>query len=61
MGVLVYVASAAAAIGGFLFGYDTGVISGVLVMDRFKDRFGYADKPALEGFITSSLTLGCLI
>ncbi|KAK9670939.1 hypothetical protein K7432_017225 [Basidiobolus ranarum] len=59
MGVLVYLAASAAAIGGFLFGYDVGVISGVLIMDPFEDRFGYAHNSLLKGFIVSSLVLGC--
>ncbi|KAL9940770.1 hypothetical protein V8E36_000258 [Tilletia maclaganii] len=30
----------AAAFGGFLYGYDTGTISGILAMDFFKQQFG---------------------
>jgi len=44
--------------GGLLFGYDVGVISGVLVMIPFKETFQW--KTTLqEGFIVSSLQLGC--
>jgi len=51
---------AVSAIGGLLFGYDVGVINGVLVMDRFKNTFQW--KYAYEeGFIVSSLQLGCFI
>ncbi|KAK9704296.1 hypothetical protein K7432_010275 [Basidiobolus ranarum] len=59
MSVLVYFAASAAAIGGFLFGYDMGAISGVLIMGPFEDRFGYAHNSFLEGFIVSSFVLGC--
>ncbi|KAK9728200.1 hypothetical protein K7432_001255 [Basidiobolus ranarum] len=59
MGVLVYLTVSASAIGGFLFGCDVGVISGVLIMDPFEDRFGYAHNSLLKGFIVSSLVQGC--
>src|ERR1700744_6465188 len=46
-----------AAIGGFLFGYDTAVISGVI--DLIKDKFHLS--PELKGWATSSAILGCIV
>ncbi|KAI5477264.1 general substrate transporter [Pseudohyphozyma bogoriensis] len=43
------------AFGGFLFGYDIGVISGCLIMPDFKMRFGYED-PANPGEYILSAT-----
>ncbi|VDC04258.1 unnamed protein product [Peniophora sp. CBMAI 1063] len=40
------------AFGGFLFGYDIGVISGCLIMDDFVERFGEPDGSG--GFVLSS-------
>lgn len=51
---------AISAIGGLLFGYDIGVISGVLVMDRFINTFNWKS-PLEEAFIVASLQLGCFI
>jgi sugar porter (SP) family MFS transporter len=48
------------AIGGLLFGYDIGVINGVLEMGPFKDTFKW-ENSTQEGFIVSSLQLGCFI
>ncbi|ORX79278.1 general substrate transporter [Basidiobolus meristosporus CBS 931.73] len=59
MGFYVYLTAAAAAIGGLLFGYDVGVISGVHVMPSFEQRFDTQGKALKVGFIVSSLVLGC--
>jgi hypothetical protein len=50
----VYVVASVAALGGLLFGYDTGVISGALLFIG-KD---FQLTAFLEGFIVSSLLLG---
>jgi len=53
----IYIICFIAAIGGFLFGFDTGVISGALafVVKDFKfDAF-------MEGWFVSSALLGCII
>lgn len=49
----------AAALSGFLFGYDTGVISGVLVI--IGDDLGLTLGNVEKEWITSSLTVGALI
>ena len=49
-----------AAIGGLLFGYDVGVISGVLIMDAFKDTFKFSSDTE-KGFTVSILLIGAFI
>jgi MFS family permease len=44
-------------IGGFLFGYDTGVISGGI--DFIEKQFQLSD--AMKGWVTGSVLLGCFI
>jgi SP family arabinose:H+ symporter-like MFS transporter len=53
----VYIICLIAAIGGFLFGYDTAVISGAL---PFVVR-DFALNAAMEGWFVSSALLGCII
>ena len=53
----VYVVASVAALGGLLFGYDTGVISGALLF--IKQDFEL--NPFVEGFIVSSLLLGAMV
>ncbi|KAL0081492.1 general substrate transporter [Phycomyces blakesleeanus] len=48
-----------ASLGGVLFGYDQGVISGVQEMETFKDRFPMS--PTENGFVVSILELGCWV
>ncbi|ORY00514.1 sugar transporter [Basidiobolus meristosporus CBS 931.73] len=55
-----YFAAGIASIGGLLFGYDVGVISGVLDMEAFHIQFQYTSAFS-KGFIVSSLTLGCFV
>src|ERR1043165_2950907 len=45
------------ALGGYLFGFDFAVISGALPFLR--TTFGLT--PWLEGFLTGSLALGCIV
>lgn len=54
---MVYVVSRIVAIGGLLFGYDTGVISGALWF--VQDEFGLT--PLMEGFVVSPILIGALI
>ncbi|TID14218.1 putative MFS monosaccharide transporter [Venturia nashicola] len=63
-----YVALCAAfsALGGFLFGYDQGVVSVILVMDRFLIRFPRVAETASgagfwKGLLTAVIELGALI
>src|ERR687886_1657757 len=53
----VYVVASVAALGGLLFGYDTGIISGALLFIQ-KD---FQLNAFLEGFIVSSLLLGAVV
>lgn len=60
---LLYGVCSFAAIGGFLFGYDSGVISGVLTMTDFKIKMnGTENLSSLEqGTITGLLLAGCFV
>ncbi|TVY84653.1 MFS glucose transporter mfs1 [Lachnellula suecica] len=50
-----------ASIGGLLFGYDQGVISGVLVMSNFAKQFPtLANDAGLQGWMVAVLTLGAM-
>ncbi len=49
--------AAIAALGGFLFGYDTAVISGTLSFVRIQ----YELSPVLEGWYVSSALVGCIL
>nr|CAG8572707.1 6897_t:CDS:10 [Entrophospora candida] len=55
--IFVYTIACFSAIGGFLFGYDIGVISGILPMEQFRGTF--PSGPAKEGSIVASLLAGC--
>ena len=54
---LVYLATAISALGGMLFGYDIGVISGAILFIK-KD---FSLSPGLEEIVVSSVLLGSLI
>ncbi|HEX2314895.1 MAG TPA: sugar porter family MFS transporter [Thermomonospora sp.] len=49
--------ASAAALGGFLFGYDTSVINGTV--DALKSEFGLGS--VVVGFVVSSALLGCAV
>ncbi|WBW74549.1 myo-inositol transmembrane transporter Itr1 [Schizosaccharomyces osmophilus] len=59
VGKRIWVLAAAAGIGGLLFGYDTGVISGALVV--MGDSLGKTLTDGDKEYITSSTSLGALI
>ncbi|KAH0019679.1 general substrate transporter, partial [Aureobasidium melanogenum] len=51
------------SLGGMIFGFDTGQISGFLEMNDFKNRFGEngAFSPSREGTIVGLLSIGTLL
>lgn len=53
----VWAISFVAALGGFLFGFETGVVSGLIDAIRAK----YELIPASEGFFVSAAVLGCIV
>ncbi|CAO3667351.1 unnamed protein product [Umbelopsis ramanniana] len=62
-GAILYGVTAFAAIGGFIFGYDFGVTSGVLVMPAFQEYFAPltpANKGALNSLMGTGAVFGCL-
>jgi SP family galactose:H+ symporter-like MFS transporter len=53
----VYVAVAIAALGGLLFGYDTGVISGAILFVKSD----FALSPTMEEFVVSAVLVGAVL
>ncbi|PWN48394.1 putative HXT5-hexose transporter [Violaceomyces palustris] len=64
IGALTVFIAVLASMGGFLFGWDTGQISGLLIMSDFKERFAQgppgekAFNTWIEGVIVSLLSVG---
>lgn len=57
--IYVWFLAAVAALGGFLFGFDTAVISGAL--SPLIQYFGLASQPAFQGWLVSSVVLGSVV
>lgn len=58
-------ASCVACLGGFLFGYDLGVVGGMLIAPSFQSHFGIDPtdiirEAEINGTIVSVLQIGCL-
>jgi SP family sugar:H+ symporter-like MFS transporter len=59
------------SVGGFLFGYDTGQISGMLIFTDFRNRFATGEPagpgepnqfvPIIESLLVSLMSIGTLI
>ncbi|KAK5149334.1 hypothetical protein LTR04_007192, partial [Oleoguttula sp. CCFEE 6159] len=64
---LAYILGAIAAIGGFVFGYESGQISGFLAMSDFMERFGENGafsalrSGTIVGLLSAGTLIGCLI
>lgn len=56
-GSLLRYSSYVIALGGFLFGYDTGVINGALSFLSLPDQLDLSS--SAQGLVSSSLVLGC--
>ncbi|KAL5495866.1 hypothetical protein ACEPAI_1330 [Sanghuangporus weigelae] len=67
MSIFSVVLALLASMGGFIFGYDTGQISDILLMDDFKQRFAECDRGSCtfsdvrSGLIVALLSIGTLI
>ncbi|KAL7935448.1 general substrate transporter [Trichoderma chlorosporum] len=48
------------SIGGFLFGYDIGQISGTILFDNFVHRFLTDGSPTIKSLLVSFFSVGCL-
>lgn len=64
-GVEALVLGAVTSIGGFLFGYDTGQISGILLFGDFQRRFIMSDNglsvDLAVSLLVAFMSIGCLI
>jgi len=59
--LFVYVCACFAAIGGFLFGYDTGVIAGAILFIRKEFTLGPGAEELIIGIISIGAVLGALV
>ncbi|KAK4501836.1 hypothetical protein PRZ48_007645 [Zasmidium cellare] len=46
---------------GFLFGYDTGIVGGVLTMESYKRDFGYTDNTTVSAVMVSLQNVGAFL
>ncbi|KAF7185331.1 Quinate permease [Pseudocercospora fuligena] len=46
---------------GFLFGYDTGIVGGVLTMKSYKSDFGYSDNTTVSAVMVSLQNVGAFL
>ncbi|KAK5723695.1 hypothetical protein LTR15_005394 [Elasticomyces elasticus] len=46
---------------GFLFGYDTGIVGGVLTLKSYKNDFGFKDNTTVSAVMVSSQNAGAFI
>ncbi|CAK3830331.1 general substrate transporter [Lecanosticta acicola] len=46
---------------GFLFGYDTGIVGGVLTMSSYKNDFRYTDKTTVSAVMVSLQNVGAFL
>lgn len=60
---IAWIVGAIASMGGFMFGYESGQISGIMAMTDFKNRFADHGKfsPARSGTIVGLLCIGTLL
>lgn len=71
IGAVAILLAVIASMGGFIFGYDTGQISDILLMDDFRRRFATCTNPGdvstcqfstvRAGLIVSLLSIGTLV
>lgn len=57
---LTIVSAAFLAVGGFLFGYDSGIISSTIALDQFKEYF-QSPSDDISGAIVSSFQGGAVL
>ncbi|KAJ6134696.1 hypothetical protein N7523_001018 [Penicillium sp. IBT 18751x] len=46
---------------GFLFGYDTGIVGGILEFDSYRNDFGYTDRTTVNAVMVSLQNVGAFI
>ncbi|KAJ2526688.1 high affinity glucose transporter, partial [Coemansia sp. RSA 1937] len=55
-----YLTCSISSLGGFMFGYDTGVLASILEFDKWKSYFHHPGSIGV-GVIVSALTAGCFV